>query len=81
MTNRPFPFWIFDLDKSSSFDIALRSLPFFSHFVLQMEIDNQFDHLIINFPFVMQNDWKTANFARLYYPHFTTFRNETSEYY
>jgi hypothetical protein len=30
----------------------------------------------------MQNDWKTANFARLYYPHFTsTFRNETSEYY
>jgi hypothetical protein len=37
--------------------------------------------LIINFPFVMQNDWKTANFAGLYYPHFTTFRNETSEYY
>jgi hypothetical protein len=36
--------------------------------------------LIINFPFVMQNDWKTAYFARLYYPHFTTFRNETSEY-
>jgi hypothetical protein len=25
-------------------NIALRSLPFFSHFVLQMEIDNQFDH-------------------------------------
>jgi hypothetical protein len=24
---------------------------------------------------------QTANFARLYYPHFTTFRNETSEYY
>jgi hypothetical protein len=37
--------------------------------------------LIINFPFVIQNDRKTANFARLYYPHFTTFRNETSEYY
>jgi hypothetical protein len=37
-------------------NIALQSLPFFSHFVLQMEIDNQFDHLIINFPFVMQND-------------------------
>jgi hypothetical protein len=31
-----------------------------------LSIDNQFDHLIINFPFVMQNDWKTANFARLY---------------
>jgi hypothetical protein len=37
--------------------------------------------LITNFPFVMQNDWKTANFARLYFPHFTTFRNETLEYY
>jgi hypothetical protein len=24
---------------------------------------------------------KIANFARLYYPHFTTFRNETLEYY
>jgi hypothetical protein len=33
-------------------------------------------HLIINFPFVMQNDWKTQNFERLYYPHFTAFRNE-----
>jgi hypothetical protein len=45
------------------------------------EIGNQFDHLITNFPFVMQNDWKTVNFSRLYYPHFTTFRNETLEYY
>jgi hypothetical protein len=35
----------------------------------------------INIPRVIQNDWKTANFAGLYYPHFTTFRNETSEYY
>jgi hypothetical protein len=24
---------------------------------------------------------KITNFARLYYPHFTTFRNETLEYY
>jgi hypothetical protein len=30
---------------------------------------------------VIQNDWKTANFAGLYYPHLTTFLNETSEYY
>jgi hypothetical protein len=30
------------------------------------EIDNQMIKLIINFPFVIQNDWKTANFARLY---------------
>ena len=29
----------------------------------------------------LPNDWKTANFAGLYYPHFTTFRNETLEYY
>jgi hypothetical protein len=35
----------------------------------------------MNFPCVIQNDWKTANFAGLYYPHFTTFRNETSENY
>jgi hypothetical protein len=48
---------------------------------IKKKSDDQFDHLIINFSFVMQNDWKTANFARLYYPHFTTFRNETSEYY
>jgi hypothetical protein len=32
----------------------------------------------INFLCVIQNDWKTANFAELYFPHFTTFRNETS---
>ena len=51
------------------------------HFPIAFQISDPFDHLIINFPFVMQNDRKTANFARLYYPHFTTFRNETSEYY
>jgi hypothetical protein len=37
-------------------NIALRSLPFFSHFALQTEIDNQMIKLIINFPFVTQND-------------------------
>jgi hypothetical protein len=36
----------------------------------------------INFPCVIQNDWKTTNFAGIYYySHFTTFHNETSEYY
>jgi hypothetical protein len=31
---------------------------------------------------VCNTKWlKIANFARLYYPHFTTFRNETLEYY
>jgi hypothetical protein len=61
--------------------MALRICHFSVILYYKWEIDNQFDHLTINFPFVMQNDWKTANFARLYYPHFTTFRNETSEYY
>jgi hypothetical protein len=45
------------------------------------EIDKPIPFGSVNFPFVIQNDWKTANFARLYYPHFTTFRNETLEYY
>jgi hypothetical protein len=31
------------------------------------EIDNQMIKMIINFPFVIQNDWKSANFARIYY--------------
>jgi hypothetical protein len=35
----------------------------------------------INFPFVNLKWLKIANFAGLYYPHFTTFRNETLEYY
>jgi hypothetical protein len=30
---------------------------------------------------LIQNERKTANFARLYYQHFTTLRNETLEYY
>jgi hypothetical protein len=33
-------------------NIALPSLPFFSHFALQTEIGNQMIKLIINFPFV-----------------------------
>jgi hypothetical protein len=38
-------------------NIALRILPFSSHFTLQTrETDNQMIKLIINFPFVMQND-------------------------
>jgi hypothetical protein len=57
-------------------NIALRSLPFFSHFVLRTGNWYHFSE-----SGVIQNDWKTANFAGLYYPHFTTFRNETSEYY
>jgi hypothetical protein len=58
-----------------------RPFPFYVKFWSRQawtKIDNQMIKLI-NFPFVIQNDWKTANFARLYYPHFTTFRNETSE--
>jgi hypothetical protein len=62
-------------------NIALRSLPFFSHFVLRAGNWYLFSKSGINFPCVIQNDWKTANCAELYYPHFTTFRNETSEYY
>jgi hypothetical protein len=33
------------------------------------------------FPVCNLKGLKIANFARLYYPHFTTFRNETLEYY
>jgi hypothetical protein len=60
---------------------TLRCLPFFSHFVLRAGNWYLFSESGTNFPCVIQNDWKTANFAGLYYPHFTTFRNETSEYY
>ena len=45
------------------------------------EIDTQTPDLGINFPFVNLKWLKIANFAGLYYPHFTTFRNETLEYY
>jgi hypothetical protein len=45
------------------------------------EIDTAFLKKGINFPCVIQNDQKTDYFAGLYYPHFTTFRNETSQYY
>jgi hypothetical protein len=73
--------WNFDLDKSGQkFHHSLKE----HHKISKsnwLSID-QMIKLIINFPFVIQNDWKTANFARLYnYPHFTTFRNETSEFY
>jgi hypothetical protein len=30
------------------------------------EIDSPIPFGAVNFPFVMQNDWKTANFVRLY---------------
>jgi hypothetical protein len=32
------------------------------------EIDNPIPIGAVNFPFVIEKDWKTANFARLYYP-------------
>jgi hypothetical protein len=68
--NRPFPFHhslkehhkISNIPKFRSEmlynadNIALQSLPFFSHFALQSNILHQFDHLIINFPFVIPND-------------------------
>jgi hypothetical protein len=57
----------------------LRSLPFFSHFVLRTRNWYRFLKKGINFPCVIQNDWKTANFAGLYYPHFATkLRNITN---
>jgi hypothetical protein len=93
-SNRPFPLWVKFRSTYSTpgqkFHHNLKehhkisNIPKFRFSVIlhyKREIDNQFDHLIINFLFVIPNDWKTANFARLYYPHFTTFRNETSEYY
>ena len=32
--------------------------------ILFFEVCHGWCHLMINFPFVMQNDWKTANFAK-----------------
>jgi hypothetical protein len=61
--------------------IALRNLQFSVILYYKREIDAPTPDWAVNFPCVIQNDWKTANFARLYYPHFTTFRNETLEYY
>jgi hypothetical protein len=57
--------------------MALRSLPFFSHFVLCTGKLIPFPESGINFPCI----YKMTNFAVLYYPHFTTFHNETMEYY
>jgi hypothetical protein len=60
----------------------LRSLPFFSHFALQTEIDNQFDHLIINFPFVIKMTEKrqtSQGYIRRILQHFATkLRNITN---
>jgi hypothetical protein len=64
------------LRNVQSFSVIFHLTKFSVILYYKWEIDNQFDHLIINFPCVIQNDWKTANFERLYYPHFTTFRNE-----
>jgi hypothetical protein len=68
----------FDLDKSrQSFHHSLKehrkisNIPKFRCEMLYLFSENG-----INFPCVIQNDWKMANFAGLYYPHFTTFRNE-----
>jgi hypothetical protein len=78
--------WNFDLDKSGqkfhhSLNEHHKVSIIFRSFVAKcckMRFNWSSDY---QFPFVIQNDWKTANFARLYYPHFTTFRNETLEYY
>jgi hypothetical protein len=61
--------------------MALRSLPFFSHFVLCTGKLIPFPESGINFPCIYKMTEKMANFAVLYYPHFTTFHNETMEYY
>jgi hypothetical protein len=61
--------------------IALRSLPFFSHFVLQTGNWQPNQVLGHQFP-VCNTKWlKIPNFARPYYSHFTTFRNDPLEYY
>jgi hypothetical protein len=60
-------------------NITLRNLQFSVILYYKREIDAPTPDWAVNFPCVIKKYWKTANFARLYYAHFTTFRNETLE--
>jgi hypothetical protein len=62
-------------------NIALQSLQILNTFVLRAKIPTIFGPNVVGmwweFPHAIQKYTKFANFARLYCPHFTTFRNQT----
>ena len=62
-------------------NIALQNLPFLYTFVLQAEICTTLTPKVVRIPLVIQKYTKLANFARLYFPHFSTFRDQILHIY
>jgi hypothetical protein len=58
-------------------NIALQSLQILYTFVLRAEIATIFSPNVV----AISKYTKFAKFARLYFPHFTTFRNQTLQFY
>ena len=62
-------------------NIALQSWQILYTFVLQVENNTQLIALGIHFSRIIQNYRKLSNFARQYFLQFTTFYNQTLQFY
>ena len=69
------------LPCNALWSIALQSLRILYTFVLRTENGYRFLDVGINFPCVIQKYTKFAIFTGLHFPHFTTFRNQTLQFY
>ena len=62
-------------------NMALQSSQILYTFVLRAEIATTSGPKMIAISHAIQKYTKFANFARPYFPHFTTFRNQTLQFY
>jgi hypothetical protein len=62
-------------------NIVLQSLHILYMFVLRAEIVTIFGSKMATIPARNTNIYKISNFARLYFPYFTTFRNQILQFY
>ena len=65
----------------NSENIALQNLSILYTFLLRAEICTTFKPKWCKFPLVIQKYTKLANFARLYFPYFSTFRDQILHFY
>ena len=66
---------------SNAEDIALQISRILYTFVLRTEICTTFEPKVCKFLHIIQKYTKFAKFAGLYFPHFTTFRDQTLQFY
>ena len=62
-------------------NIASQNLPILYTFVLRAEIRTTFRVRVVQISACNRNVYKNGKFARLYFPHFSTFRDQILHFY